>query len=138
MTSADRLVLPAAIAAEMLAHAAAEMPNEACGLVAGDAAQGLATRFHPARNAAESPYVYELHPQDLVRLVHGIEADGFDLVAIFHSHPRTDAVPSPTDLRDAECTVVSIVAGVVAGRRLLRAWRIRDGRAREVVLQISA
>jgi len=138
VTSADRLVIPAAIATDMLAHVAAEMPNEACGLVAGDATQARATRFHPARNAAESPYVYEVHPEDLVRLVHRIEADGLDLVAIFHSHPRTDAVPSPTDLRDAEYPVVYIVAGVAAGVRALRAWRIRDGLAREVMLEISA
>ena len=46
--------------------------------------------------------MYTVHPDDLVRIVLGIEDAGEDLVAIFHSHTHTPAVPSPTDRREAQ------------------------------------
>ena len=60
-----------------------------------------ATAHHPVRNADASPYVYGVHPDDLVRIVLGIDDAGQDLVAIFHSHTHTPAAPSVTDLRSA-------------------------------------
>ena len=93
----DGLSMPVALADELLAHARAELPNEACGLLAGDLAAGTASAYHSARNADASPYVYTVHPDDLLRIVLGIEEQGQDLVAIFHSHTRTPAIPSPTD-----------------------------------------
>ncbi len=97
----DGLAISAALADELLAHARTEVPNEACGILSGSAAEGRATTYHPARNAEASPYVYTVHPDDLVRIVLGIEDAGEDLVAIFHSHTHTPAEPSPTDRRQA-------------------------------------
>ena len=51
----DGLAISAAIAEQMLAHARAEVPNEACGLLAGDLVSGVAGAYHPARNAEASP-----------------------------------------------------------------------------------
>lgn len=118
----------------MTAHAAAELPNEACGLLSGSA--GHATRFHPARNAESSPYVYEIDPDDLVRIVFGIEADGEELVAIYHSHPRTAAVPSARDVRSATYSVVYLIS-TPADPEIIRGWRIDEGVAREVPLQTA-
>ena len=56
------LRLPPAVATELLRHARAELPNEACGLLSGSLADGRATRFHPARNADASPLRYNVHP----------------------------------------------------------------------------
>ena len=61
------------IAGALMAHARSELPNEACGLLAGDLAAGTATAFHPARNAEASPLRYNVHPDDLVRIVFAIE-----------------------------------------------------------------
>jgi [CysO sulfur-carrier protein]-S-L-cysteine hydrolase len=134
----DGLSMPRALAEELLRHARAEAPNEACGLLAGDVGAGTASAYHPARNAAESPYVYSVHPEDLVRIVIGIEDGGQDLVAIFHSHARTAAVPSPTDRREARYPVVYLVATLsdpeASAAESLRAWRIDDGESREVAL----
>lgn len=136
----DGLSLPAAVAHELIRHARAEVPSEACGLLAGDQAAGTATAYHPARNADASPYVYTVHPDDLLRIVLGIEDGGQDLVAIFHSHTRTPAVPSPTDRRQARYPVVYLLATLsdpdAAPADCLRAWRIDDGEAREVELKL--
>ena len=137
----DRLSMPLALAEELLRHARAEAPNEACGLLAGDLAAGTADAYHPARNADASPYVYTVHPDDLLRIVLGIEDAGLDLVAIFHSHTNTPAVPSPTDRRQARYPVVYLLATLSdpdAGvAEALRAWRIAGGDVREVPLTIS-
>lgn len=141
MVTADGLSIPAPIADELLAHARAEVPNEACGLLAGDLARGLATAYHPARNADASAYVYTVHPDDLLRIVLAIEDAGEDLVAIFHSHTHTPAVPSPTDRRqarypDAFYLLATLSEPDAAPADALRAWRITDGVSTEVSLAI--
>jgi proteasome lid subunit RPN8/RPN11 len=136
------LRLSTALAGELLAHARAEAPNEACGILAGTLADGRATAYHRARNADASPFVYTVHPDDLVRIVLGIEDAGQDLVAIFHSHAQTPAVPSPTDRRqamypDAFYLLASLLDPDVLPMQALRAWRIRDGEATEAPLRIG-
>ena len=142
MVTASVLTLPSRIADELIAHARAEVPNEACGLVAGDLATGVATAYHPARNADASPYVYTVHPDDLVRIVFAIEDEGRDLLAIFHSHTHTPAVPSPTDRRqaqypDAFYLLVTLMDPGAPPSESLRAWRIRDGESSEVSLALT-
>jgi len=85
----------------MIEHARQGDPNEACGLVIGNRAAadgGAPLRFEPTRNKAASPYRYEIDPDDLLRLT--IATDDADEVfwAIVHSHVRSPAYPSPTDV----------------------------------------
>jgi proteasome lid subunit RPN8/RPN11 len=139
---AGGLTVTTALAEELLAHARAEAPNEACGILSGSLAEGRATRYHAARNADASPYVYTVHPDDLVRIVLGIEDAGEDLVAIFHSHTHTPAVPSPTDRRqamypDAFYLLATLMDYQARPSQALRAWRIREGEAAEVPLAIE-
>jgi [CysO sulfur-carrier protein]-S-L-cysteine hydrolase len=138
----DSLILPLAVATELLEHARAEVPNEACGILAGDRASGRARAYHPARNADASPYVYTVHPDDLLRIVLGIDDAGEDLLAIFHSHTHTPAVPSPTDRRnarypDAFYLLATLSDAGAVPRDALRAWRIVDGESREAPLTIE-
>ena len=115
---ADRPPVPAIlrlarpIAEQLLAHARSELPNEACGLLSGRLASGAVTRYHPARNARHSPWRFDIDAIDLVRLVLGIEEAGEELVAAFHSHTRSDAVPSPTDVREARYPVIHLIASL--------------------------
>lgn len=125
-----------------MSHARADLPNEAGGLLSGDLRAGTATRYHPARNADASPLRYNLHPEDLVRIVFAIEEAGEDLVAIFHSHPRTAAVPSATDRRTAEYPGFFYLVATLAdprapAARSLRAWRIHGAQSFEVPLHIG-
>ena len=137
----ERFGLPRDLADRMLAHARSELPNEACGLLGGSAEDGRAASFHPARNAEASPLRYNVHPEDLVRIVFGIEDAGQDLVAIFHSHTASPAVPSATDRRTAQYPDAFYVLATLADAdappdAALRAWRIRDGASHEVGLDL--
>jgi [CysO sulfur-carrier protein]-S-L-cysteine hydrolase len=131
----------------LVQHARAEDPNEACGLIIGDrpaADGGVPLRFEPTRNKAASPYRYEIHPDDLLRLT--IATDDADEVfwAIVHSHVASPARPSPTDVRESHYPeslylVVSLSpaeADPVTGEPGLRGWRIVDGAVHEVEVAI--
>lgn len=138
----EQLTIPREVAQELLRHARAEVPNEACGLLSGSLDGGTATAYHPARNADASPYVYTVHPEDLVRIVFAIEDAGEDLVGIFHSHTHTPAVPSPTDRRQAHYPDCFYVLATLSDpdadpSAALRAWRITKGESREVQLSIG-
>jgi proteasome lid subunit RPN8/RPN11 len=144
-----RATLPAAIRDAIVAHARAEYPNEACGLIAGTAPAadgGAATRWHPTRNRAASPLRYEIHPDDLLRV--SLEIDDADEVTwgIVHSHVRSPARPSTTDVGlafypDALYLLVSLAeseADPTTGAASVRAWWIVDGAVFEVGLDVPA
>ena len=123
------MVIPDAVRAELVAHAEDESPNEACGLIA--LRDGVAERYVRGRNKLASPYRYEL---DVDPEVWFLEDDGYEL-AVFHSHPETEPIPSRTDRE---------LSGLWAGKPFLiyglkvdelRAWSItRDG-ADELTLE---
>ncbi len=140
--------LPAEIRAEIIEHAKLDYPNEMCGLIVGDAdaaAGGRALRFEPVRNKAASPYRYEIHPEDLLRLT--IATDDADEVfwGIVHSHTHSPAVPSPTDVGlafypDALYLLVSLSDTEIdstTGEPGIRAWRIVDGAVYETALRLT-
>ncbi len=140
---ADALTLPAAVAQAAVAHAIEERPNEACGLISGSLTDGVAVAYHPARNGEASPLRYNVHPDDLVRLTFEIEEAGLDLLAIFHSHTRSPAVPSATDLRaamypDAFYLLATLADPAARPERMLRAWRIRGGESSEVPVTVQS
>jgi len=115
------VVIPAEIRFELEAHARAEEPNEACGLVA--LKDGVAERYIRARNAAASPYRFELEtePENWF-----LEDDGYEL-AVFHSHVSSPPRPSRTDVENIGLwqgrpyLILSLATGELA------AWRIADG-----------
>ena len=142
------VLLPREIADAIIAQARAESLNEACGLVIGSApaaSGGIALRYVACRNAAASPVRYTIHPDDLVRLA--VATDDADEIfwGIVHSHVRSAAVPSPTDIGlafypDALYLLVSLAddeTDPATGAPSLRAWRILDGVIHEVALEIT-
>lgn len=88
--------LPPALADQIVAHARAEFPNECCGLIAGHG--DTATRVLPTTNAEGTPFMYVMDPREQMELMDAIEDAGEDLVAIYHSHTRSAAYPSRTDV----------------------------------------
>jgi proteasome lid subunit RPN8/RPN11 len=130
------LQLPREIADQIAEHAREGLPDEACGLVSGVGA--VATRFHPAVNGDASPFRYSIDSQDLLRIVTDIEDAEEDLVAIYHSHTRSPAFPSRTDVElafwpDAAYLIVSLASDPPD----LKAFTIRDGRIARRELQIT-
>ena len=91
------LRLPAGLVAELTAHAYAEHPLEACGVLVGAVGPGDsgAWRWLPLRNAAARTDYFELDSHDLLQLSLDLEAAGEETKAVCHSHTSTAAEPSP-------------------------------------------
>jgi proteasome lid subunit RPN8/RPN11 len=131
-------VLPRALWRQMIEQARAEAPYEACGLVAGDA-QGRALRYHPMRNAAGRLDWFEPDPLELLRLTMALEDAGETLWGIYHSHPRSPARPSASDIAGAQYPDSLYLIGSLLdpARPVIRAFRIVDGRVTEVRLEVT-
>ncbi len=104
----------------MVDHCRLESPNEACGLLSGRARFALG--LHRLRNVASAPRSrYAADDGELIAALRAIRSMGSEVVAIYHSHPRTAAVPSPTDLKEnywggTARVIVSLVGGVASVR----------------------
>jgi proteasome lid subunit RPN8/RPN11 len=84
---------------EMVAHAREDLPNECCGMIGGR--DGTASRVVRVENAAASPLRYEMDPQGQYDALKAIEDAGEELIGIYHSHTRSAAYPSQTDVNEA-------------------------------------
>ncbi len=113
--------VPGAVRSALAEHAAAEAPNEACGLLV--LRNGTAERYEAGRNLADSPYRFELEVDPELWF---LEDDGYEL-AVVHSHPSSPPRPSRTDVENI---------GLWQGRPYLiyslrdddlAAWTIEDG-----------
>ncbi len=111
-------------------------PNEACGLLA--TLGGRVMKVYPMRNAEESPITYRLDSGEQLRSMTEIEDNGWDLGAIFHSHTRTRAYPSPTDVRLALYpeTLYVIISLAYAETPDIRAFRIEQGNVAEESIEV--
>ena len=122
---------------KLLAHARADHPDEACGVIAGSAGSDIPTRFIPMVNAARSPTFYEFDSADLLKLYRDLDANEEDPVVIYHSHTSTQAYPSRTDIAyaaepSAHYVLVSTrETGNDDGPYEFRSFRIVDGEVTE-------
>jgi proteasome lid subunit RPN8/RPN11 len=119
---------------QIVAHARAEAPKEACGLVAGR--DSSASRIIRCANVHPAPVTrYSIDPREQLRAFRDMEANGEELLAIYHSHPITQPYPSPTDRAEAHYPdAYYIVVSLRDATPEVRAYRVRDGWVREVPL----
>jgi proteasome lid subunit RPN8/RPN11 len=124
---------------EIITHAREDLPNECCGMISG--AGGEARTVYRARNAFESPMRFDVHPQDLFRITErAIPEAGEELLAIYHSHPVSEAYPSQTDINLAEGwpdPLWMICSLADPDKPVVRAFAIRDGGVEEVELAVA-
>lgn len=122
---------------EIVAHARDAAPEECCGLVGGR--DGAATTVYRARNEFASASRYNVHPQDLIRIVNEIESAGEELAAIYHSHTRSAAYPSQTDVNLAANwpDPVYLICSLAGEQPQVRGFRIRGGRIDEVEIGVG-
>ena len=122
---------------EMIAHARAEAPNECCGVLAGQ--NGKITKLFRAKNAERSPTRYNIDSRELLKIYQEIEENGWELLGIYHSHVRSRAYPSATDVQlalwpDSIYFIVSLMDERVPQ---IRVFRIVDGVVGEEELEVE-
>jgi proteasome lid subunit RPN8/RPN11 len=126
-----------ALVDEIIEHATGDLPNECCGIVA--TSDGAAVKVYRATNAEASPFRYSLDPREQYDITMEIENKGQELGAIYHSHTKSPAYPSQTDINlafypDALYLIVSLAD---PDRPDLKAFRIVDGKIDEAQLTVG-
>jgi proteasome lid subunit RPN8/RPN11 len=117
---------------ELVEHAREDAPNECCGYVWGT--NGTVQGVKRAQNERHSPYGYELDGPTLFA-VNELDDDGFQ-VGIYHSHPRSPAEPSQTDINLASYPDWLYLIVSLDGEPTVRAWWLKDGSVEEEELDV--
>jgi proteasome lid subunit RPN8/RPN11 len=124
----------------LFAHALEVAQEECCGLIGGIGEE--AKSLYRLRNRASNPLnAYEASVEDLFEAQRSMRSKGEEILAIYHSHPRScDPMPSETDVALAYYpSAIYIIIGLACEQPVLRAFRIyeSEGRWEEVGFRIS-
>jgi proteasome lid subunit RPN8/RPN11 len=123
---------------DLIAHAREDLPNECCGMIGGR--DGEATEVIRVVNAAATPLRYEMDPQGQYDALKRIEDGGGELLAIYHSHTKSAAYPSQTDVNQAVAwpeQIYVIVSLADEEAPDVKAYLLRDLKIADVTLDVS-
>ena len=139
-TLASMLTIAPELHAKIVAHARADHPDEACGVVAGPAGSDRPERFIPMLNAQRSPTFYEFDSMEQFRVWREMDERGEEPVVIYHSHTATEAYPSRTDISYASEPGAHyvLVSTRDPDQAEFRSFRITDGTVTEEEVRIAA
>jgi proteasome lid subunit RPN8/RPN11 len=147
---AFRLLLPRNLLEGLIAQALTERPLECCGLLAGVREEvktgdkstesiGRVLQRYPLVNAAASPTEFLSDARSMLDADRDMRACGLDLLAVYHSHPKSPAIPSRTDLaRHWYAEVVCMIVSLVEGAPDVRAWWLTEQEYREAEWEMIA
>lgn len=123
---------------EMVAHARADHPDEACGIVAGPAGADRPTRLVRMTNAERSPTFYRFDSVEQLKLYRELDARDEEVVVVYHSHTATEAYPSRTDVSYAGEPQAHylLVSTREPDQEQVRSYRIVDGLVTEEDIEI--
>ena len=140
-----RVLLPRILLEEMVCHACADCPVECCGLLAGIVEDGEGGKIgramarYPLVNAAASPIEFESEPRSMFAAVRDLTRRGLDILAVYHSHPTSEPVPSKTDLaRNYSPDVVNFIVSLTTTPPTVRGWWLTAVDYREAEWEVVA
>jgi proteasome lid subunit RPN8/RPN11 len=139
VSRSEHLLLPRQLYTAMVQHAQAELPNECCGLLSGSLGTGAlrAANWYPLVNEAASPIEYRSEPRSMFLAIRQMRKEGQEIVAIYHSHPTSEPIPSRTDLeRNYDPQVVHFIIGLHGPEPIVRAWRLVESTFEEAAWEI--
>ena len=132
------LTISQSLQAKILAHARADHPDEACGVIAGPAGRDRPARFIPMANAERSPTFYRFDSMEQLSVWREMDDRDEEPVVIYHSHTATEAYPSRTDIAYASEPGAHYV--LVSTRQPdaaeFRSYRIADGTVTEEEVRV--
>ena len=127
--------IPREIVDEIVKQAKAELPNEACGLLAG---KGIDAQWRFAlTNADASPEHFSFLPAEQFQVLRSARAEGLDILANYHSHPATPARPSQEDIRLAfDPNILYVIVSLADITPVVKAYRIISGVVEQKLVEI--
>lgn len=125
---------------QMIQHAIAGLPDEACGLLGGAYGGDLVSAFCPTVNADASTKTYSIGPGGFLAADQAFGPLGIDVIGVMHSHTHTDPYPSPTDVAQADNPMLLGWHYTIISLRdrepMLRSWLLDEGTIVEVPVAI--
>ena len=116
---------------KILAHAKSELPNEACGLIAGRVEDGvkIIEKVYLLTNVDHSNEHFSLDPKEQLAAVKDMRANGLSPLGNWHSHPESPSRPSEEDKRLAYDSKASymILSLMNEQEPVLNSFKISDG-----------
>ncbi|MCE5311573.1 MAG: M67 family metallopeptidase [Nitrospiraceae bacterium] len=130
-----RLILPADIFYEMLEHCIGCLPDEGCGILAGN--DSRISKIYKMTNTDSSPVSYMMDPSEQFRVMKDIRKNGLQLAAIFHSHPVSEPRPSQKDRELAFYDDAAyVIVGLSSGLPHVRAYMIKESGVSELPVEV--
>lgn len=130
------LVIKRPIFETMLSHVLAVYPEEGCGLLAGK--EGYVVWETAVSNILHSPTAYQMEPLEQVQAMLEIERQGWELLAIYHSHPNGPETPSPTDVAQAHYPeAAQVIISLALPWPVVRVFRVVEGQITEIEWQVE-
>ncbi|MFP3040503.1 M67 family metallopeptidase [Treponema primitia] len=133
------LILPREYFDRMIAHALTGLPNEACGLFAGEIAGDNKTvkEVYCLTNTDKSAEHFSMAPEEQFKAIADMRKKGYTLLGNFHSHPATPARPSEEDIHLAfDPSLSYIIISLKDPDPALKSFVIRNGAAAEEPVQV--
>ena len=133
------LTISSVLYEKIVAHARADHPDEACGVIAGPAGSDRPERFIAMLNAERSPTFYRFDSLEQLRVWREMDDRDEEPVVIYHSHTATEAYPSRTDISYASEPGAHyvLVSTREPDRAEFRSFRIVDGEVTEEEVRIT-
>src|SRR5580693_6026806 len=124
---------------KIIAHARADHPDEACGVIAGPAGSDTPVRFIQMENAERSPTFYRFDAKEQLKVWREMDDRDEEAVVIYHSHTATEAYPSRTDISYASEPQAHyvLVSTRDASQAEFRSYRILDGEVTEEPVDVT-
>ena len=131
-----KLKIPGNIFEQMMAQAKAEVPIEACGILAGK--DGTAEKFYKMTNADQSKDHFTMVPEEQFKVVKDIRSAGLEMQAVCHSHPESPARPSTEDIRMAFTpNTIYVILSLQQEQPVVKGFLIEDGNVTRVPIKIK-
>ncbi len=133
-----QLWLKPELAQSIIEHARKTQPSECCGVIIGEGIR--VEQIVPVPNVANDPeHHYHMDDKTLLEMMFQTQRQNLEVIGFYHSHPRTDPIPSQEDVLHAHYPDMAyVIASLKGGEARLSAWSIKRDRVAPIELVISA
>ena len=132
----DEFYIPKDIFDELISHCKDASPNEACGILAG--IENKASRIYKMTNIEKSPVSYLMDSKEQFKVMKDIRENNLKMLAIFHSHPSSQAYPSAKDLNLAFYEdSIYIIVSLIESDPAVKGFLIKEGKIKEVAIAVK-
>jgi proteasome lid subunit RPN8/RPN11 len=131
----ESIVISRYLLGEIISHCREVYPNEACGILAGK--DGIVEKVYKMTNIESSSVTYMMDSREQFAVMKELRKEGLEMVAIYHSHPYTDASPSQRDIKLAFYPdSVYLIISLINKEPKIKAFSIIDEQVKEVEMKV--